>query len=285
MKIGHNELAIKLADHLKGANDRLIYCDMQLGPAGSPRPDVFTIRKSYAHPKPLAYEVKVSVSDFRSDITKGKWQSYLEFASGVHFVVPAGLISKADLPPGCGLITFNTETGAFHTAKAPTLQKVTMPETALMKLVIDGARRQHETYRSQHYSEYAARKKVSKKLGERVAAAVFDVEEVERAAESRRLVIQSKIDALQTDYERRKQFQDERLKRQEDQIEEQLLELKKTFGLPPDANWLLVRNKMQDVLAIVEKEPAIRDLQRQIERIRQAVDRPTVVDRATGSGL
>ena len=100
----HNDLAASLAGHLLG-DGRMVWCDMQLGPLPSPRPDVYTIDKSYRHPKPTAYEVKVSVADFRSDVTSGKWQVYRRFAGAVYFAVPAGLASPSDVPDGCGLYT------------------------------------------------------------------------------------------------------------------------------------------------------------------------------------
>ena len=63
----HDQLAEDLAAHLK-APDRMVWLNMQLGPRGSPRPDVYTIYKSYVRPQPTAYEVKISREDFRSDI-------------------------------------------------------------------------------------------------------------------------------------------------------------------------------------------------------------------------
>src|SRR6266571_2431143 len=93
----HDELAADLAGHLK-TPERMCWTDMQLGPAGSPRPDVYCIDKSFVSPFPTAYECKVSVPDFRSDVTSGKWSSYLKFAYRVFFAVPAGLVSKADVP-------------------------------------------------------------------------------------------------------------------------------------------------------------------------------------------
>lgn len=80
----HDELARSLADHLR-APDRMVWCDLQLGPSGSPRPDVYTIFKSYVRPHPVAYECKVSYADYRGDITSGKWQTYLKYACGVYF--------------------------------------------------------------------------------------------------------------------------------------------------------------------------------------------------------
>lgn len=72
----HDALASDLASHLAFTGGRVIFENMQLGPAGSPRPDVYTIPKVYSRFTPLAYEVKISVADFRSDVTSGKWQSY-----------------------------------------------------------------------------------------------------------------------------------------------------------------------------------------------------------------
>ena len=122
MKWGHDQLANDLAEHLAKQTDRIIWTDMQLGPSGSPRPDVYSIPKSYSGYKPIAYECKVSVSDFRSDITKGKWQSYLKYSSGVIFAVPKGLITKDDLPKGCGLIV-RSENG-WRMVKGPTLTPI-----------------------------------------------------------------------------------------------------------------------------------------------------------------
>lgn len=113
----HDDLAEDLADHLRGISDRMVWTNMQLGPSGSPRPDVYTLAKSFSRPRPMAYEIKVSLPDYRRDVTSGKWQSYLDYSSAVVFVVPAGLITKADLPAGCGLMTRSDK--GWRTAKAP----------------------------------------------------------------------------------------------------------------------------------------------------------------------
>lgn len=115
----HDDLARDLAMHVLSTK-RLVWCDMQLGPAGSPRPDVYALDKSFAHPRAITYECKVSVADFRADVTAGKWQSYLGFSSGVYFAAPAGLLKKEDVPNGCGLIVRGEE--GWRTLRAPTLQ-------------------------------------------------------------------------------------------------------------------------------------------------------------------
>lgn len=135
----HNDLMHDLAEHLRRNSDRMVWTDMQLGPAGSPRPDVFTVNKSYTQPRPLSYEIKISRADFRSDVTSGKWQKYLDYSAGVIFACPASLVSKPDIPAGCGLIVRSDQ--GWRVAKGPTLKIVTLPESAMLKLLIDGVDR------------------------------------------------------------------------------------------------------------------------------------------------
>lgn len=137
----HDELAHNLATHLI-ADDRMVWEDLPAGKAGSIRPDVYTIRKSYSNPSPISYEIKVSVSDFRSDVTSGKWKGYLEFSDGVVFAVPKGLITRKDLPLGCGLITFNGQ--FWNTVKRPTLHNSELNSELLLKLLISGKERQSQ---------------------------------------------------------------------------------------------------------------------------------------------
>ena len=170
----HDDLAADLAGYLS-SQDTMIWTDMQLGPSGSPRPDVYTIRKSYSKPLPLAFECKISRSDLRSDTTSGKWQSYLKYASGVVFAVPDGLCTVADIPDGAGLILRKAKEWRY--ARRPTLAKVTPPFDACMKLLIDGV---HRTYRTPTptprrlalWEEQAA---VRKKFGKEVADCARDI--------------------------------------------------------------------------------------------------------------
>lgn len=181
----HNELAISLAAHLR-TELRMTWCDLQLGPSASPRPDVYTINRSYSSPQPIAYEVKVSRADMRADLVEGKWQKYLRFASGVFFACEGDLITKADLPDHCGLMVYRT---SWRTAKRAVLNPVTIPQDAFMKLLIDGIQREGPVFRRNHQAGYRAETKIAAKFGERVAAAVMDVAAVEYEAEQSRATI------------------------------------------------------------------------------------------------
>jgi hypothetical protein len=170
-KWGHDELANDLAASLE-IPERMVWTDMQLGPSGSSRPDVFTMQKSYSRPLPKSYEIKVSISDFRSDITSGKWQKYLKFSACVIFAVPKGLITKDDVPIGCGLMT-RGENG-WRTIKKPTMQVVELPEHMMLKLLIDGIERARRP-KPAEWNQYVTYKKLKKLFSEDVNAAIKDL--------------------------------------------------------------------------------------------------------------
>ena len=170
----HDDLQNNLAAHLASTGDRIIWQDMQLGPTGSARPDVYTIGKSYTKFRPMAYEIKISTSDFRRDVTAGKWQKYLEYACGVIFAVPQGLIKKEDVPATCGLIV-RSESGWLN-IKGPTLTPVkTLPRDAWMKLVIDGINRQDAAAKIRVINEWKVEREIRQKYGEELANLLRDL--------------------------------------------------------------------------------------------------------------
>ncbi len=169
----HNSLQQDLFDHLSRP-ERMAWADMMMGPAGSVRPDIFTLNKSYSNPRPLSYEVKVSVSDFRSDVTSGKWMEYARFSAGVLFCTPKGLITKADLPDGCGLMVRSDK--VWRTVKGPTLSKTfTLDQDLMLKLIINGVdRARSHTETAEEWNVWRATAILKKQLGEDVAAYIKD---------------------------------------------------------------------------------------------------------------
>lgn len=172
MKLSHDELASSLARHLMQDN-RMVWEDIPVGCSGSIRPDVLTIEKSFANPNPISYEIKVSVSDFRSDVTSGKWMGYLDFSSAVVFAVPKGLITKNDLPNGCGLMTFNGE--FWNTVKRPTLSPSNLNNELLLKLLISGNERQTNKYqvKNRDFNEHEHHEKLRKKFGDDLRSKLY----------------------------------------------------------------------------------------------------------------
>lgn len=167
----HDELQEDLAAHLRGNTDRMVWTNTQLGPAGSPRPDVFTVDKSYARFACDAYEIKVSVSDLRRDVTSGKWQSYRKFAHRVWFAFERGLATLDNIPRECGVIV-RGESGTWRAARKPVSQVLdTLPRDAWLKLLIEAQPTDVFGHRKEprRANEWAVQQLAREKLGDRFA--------------------------------------------------------------------------------------------------------------------
>lgn len=173
-KWGHDELQEDLAAYLRGNTERMCWTNMQLGPVGSKRPDVYTLEKRYAAWNPTAYECKVSLSDFRTDVTAGKWQAYLQFATAVVFAAPAGLLTKDDVPAACGLILRDGRTWR-HARKPIHNPCANLPRETWMKMLIDGVQRTQAEQRREWGNLYQAEQALKKQVGDVVAAYMRDM--------------------------------------------------------------------------------------------------------------
>jgi len=244
---GHDELLADLAGYLAGA-DRMIWTDMQLGPSGSPRPDVYVLHRSYSHPKPLAFEIKVSKSDLRSDTTSGKWQSYLKYAGGVVFAVPDGLCTPADIPPSCGLIVRKAEVWRF--ARKPTIQPVSLSMDAVMKLVMDGVNRVYRgrAIEPRRANQFRHAEEVRRRYGDDVACAVKDL-----------VAARARISGLDRHHEQQEQYHRERVE-----------QIRKTALAEVDEVNAL-RTELADFLGLKDAH-SIYGLRRAFERLKASVD-------------
>ncbi|HDR9135954.1 TPA: hypothetical protein QDB11_000561 [Burkholderia vietnamiensis] len=275
MNWAHDDLAKDLAAHLRGASDRLVWTDMQLGPAGSPRPDVYTVPCSFARFQPVAYECKISVADFRRDVTAGKWTSYLRFAAGVIFAAPAGLLKKEDIPAGCGLIVRGPD--GWRSLKGPTLKNVdNLPRDAWIKLIIDGmawlADQSHEQLHAGLCNEWTLEKKLRARLGNIVADAVRD----QLHAESRLKTATERLESLAEEAERERRLILDRAKehaqRDAAQIDGARIELARVLGLPASAGAWEIASACKQAARRVSVDPEVKRLRQQLERIQVAIE-------------
>jgi DNA repair protein MmcB-like len=167
--VTHDELQESLAAHLRGATDRMVWTNTQLGPSGSARPDVFSVAKSYAKFSADAYEIKVSVPDLRSDVTSGKWQSYRQFAHRVWFAFPRGMAPFDLIPRECGVILWSD---GWRSARKPVAQVLdTLPRDAWLKLLIESHPSEAFGHRKEPRSanEWRAQDVARKLLGDKLA--------------------------------------------------------------------------------------------------------------------
>jgi hypothetical protein len=266
-KWGHDELATDLANHLRTTSDVMAWENMQLGPSGSPRPDVYAVKKSFSRFAPIAYEAKISIADFRRDVTAGKWQTYLQFASAVVFAAPAGLITKADIPNGCGLI-IRHESG-WKVAKGPTLGNLgNLPRDAWLKLLMDGIDRETTRARIQSRGEgsiwaadTALRKKLGDELGGLVRTAYLSADSLKTANEAAQRERDEIRQGTHAEVLREIQWRKDALDREAARINEAQLELARVLGLPPEASTAELAAAMRGAARRIEGD-------REVQRLR-----------------
>ncbi len=258
----HDELARDLAAHLR-SDKRMTWCDMQLGPSGSPRPDVFAIFKSYSNPCPTAYEVKVSKSDFRADVTAGKWQSYLQFAHGVYFACEGDLISKNDVPAHCGLIVLRT---GWRIAKKAVLSPSVLPQDACIKLLIDGVEREGPARRQHSFESYRAADLAAAKFGETVGRILRDTIAAERQLDG----VKYYIERLEADGRLRAE---QIRKEAADSVEPLRKEICEILGLPPDTGGWRLRGEVKKLREAQALHPAVEKLRILTVAIQSQLDR------------
>ena len=269
----HDELLVDLAGHLRSISDRMVWLDTGMGAAGSVRPDVWALSKSYAF-NALAYEIKVSVSDFRSDVTKGKWTEYLKYSTGVIFAVPAGMIKKEDVPSGCGLMTRGPD--GWKNVKGPTLQKQPkLSDEVWMKLLMDCHPRNTKNdyrlpVRSPH--DYVLReelnKRYGKELGEALArkdrAAMF-VDTQARNLEARHAELSGRLaDIQKQENELRARLSAETQRLVEDTWA--------ALGFPPGTSIHEGRMRLMQLRHRLDENLEIKFLRRSLENIKHALE-------------
>ena len=90
---------------------------------GTQRLDYLAILCSWAHPRIIGYEVKVSRSDFLRD---QKWMSYLKMCNELIFVTGPGVItSPSEIPEACGWQEMSKNGVRLLTKKKAPYSKVT----------------------------------------------------------------------------------------------------------------------------------------------------------------
>lgn len=122
MSADHGELKLDLRD-ARRSNGEIAVCELsvqQWGMGGWV--DVVSMKPSWSTPNPTAYEVKATRSDFQRDVQRGKYRNYLPYFCRFYFATPSGLVSKDEVPEGCGLIV-RGENG-WHGVVGPRVREV-----------------------------------------------------------------------------------------------------------------------------------------------------------------
>lgn len=96
--------------------------------------DAIAVKKSWTQPCVTIYEIKISRSDFLSDI---KWPAYKKYCNRLYFVCPKGLITPDEISDGVGLIYYNPENQALHTTKKALYQDNPLPTNVFYYILIN----------------------------------------------------------------------------------------------------------------------------------------------------
>jgi hypothetical protein len=102
------------------------------------RPDVFSILPSLQmkYANPCVHEIKISRSDFLSDMAKPeKYQAYQLMSEATYYVAPEGIIEKEELPAGLGLI-IETKENQFKLIKKAKKRKMELQPHHYLNMII-----------------------------------------------------------------------------------------------------------------------------------------------------
>ncbi|WP_010545234.1 hypothetical protein [Sphingomonas elodea] len=267
----HDELAADLAQHLR-SDQRMVWTDMQLGPSGSPRPDVYTIERSYSRPMPTAYECKISRSDLRSDTTSGKWQKYLAYAGAVVFAVPDGLCTVSDIPAGCGLIV--RKANVWRHVRKATRQSVTLPMDACMKLLIDGVSRTEMVRAAQprRVDLWREHEAVRQRFGEAVSQAARDLAKVRAATVDHQAMINEAYARVDREAATRRTYLMDQAKKEVAEFNQARAELCEILDVNVDASIYEVRRQIVAMRARCDADARVEAIERQLRSARMAVE-------------
>lgn len=128
----HDDLQHDLATTRRAAGDIAVE-KLGIGSfASGGQIDVFAIKPSHTRTTLTAYEVKVSRSDFLSDMRAEKFRRYLAFCGRLYFATPAGMVDKKEVPEGMGLCVRGPN--GWHTVMAPRVRTVKPEDQAVIVL-------------------------------------------------------------------------------------------------------------------------------------------------------
>ncbi|WP_199925743.1 MmcB family DNA repair protein [Paenibacillus bouchesdurhonensis] len=132
--------------------------------------DALAMKKSWANPCLMGYEVKVSRGDFLQD---QKWPGYMAYCNRFSFVCPKGLIAKDELPPEVGLIYYYPDTGALRTERAAKHRLTEIPPDIYKYMLMSRTESDSHPFfssRREMFEAYLEEKKTCRALGRNVGS-------------------------------------------------------------------------------------------------------------------
>ncbi len=268
----HDDLARDLAEHLIHRTGRRAFLDMQLGPAGSPRPDVFTICHSYQSPEPISYECKVTRSDLMRDTASGKWTKYLKFSTGVVFAIPKGLANKDEIPRAAGLIVRSEN--VWRMARRPIFNPVVIPQFALFKIAFDSSRAEVGREPSPRTAEpWFVARKLRDDLGSEIAEILKDTVAARDRIEDLKSYAKKLSERAEADRLAHQKFQWRQQEAEKANISADREALARLLGLDPQARMNEISSAMRRVRERIGEGGEVKHLRAVLDDIGGALNR------------
>jgi len=138
------------------------------------RLDAWAMVRSWAHPRTVAYEIKMSRADWKRD---DKWTDYLQYCNELYFVIPdKSVILPTELPPEAGLFVASTHMSKLYMLKKAAYRQVTIPEKfyryVLMSRVVVSDSELADDGRAEYFRAWLKRKREWNDLGTAVSSKV-----------------------------------------------------------------------------------------------------------------
>ena len=151
---------------------------------GMQRLDAWAMKKSWAHPLTVGYEIKVARSDFLSD---NKWRGYLPYCNEFVFVAPPGVIDVGEIPEEAGLLVSSVQATRLYTKKKAPYRAVEIPDSLYRYVLFSRVRvtrewQDTEGGAAEFWQRWLSDKRELEGLGHRVSRALSSrmSEEIDR---------------------------------------------------------------------------------------------------------
>ena len=178
------------------------------GPSGvgGMRMDAWAMKKSWAHPLTVGYEIKVDRGDFLHDI---KWHGYLPCCNEFYFVCPGPeVIQVSEIGPEAGLIYVTSTGNRLITKKRAPYRNITVPEDFYRYILMCRVKIQRahlyfpdneEETALAFWKDWLANKTEQHIIGHRVSKRLAQLYEEKVEQQQRRSnELQNKLDKLET---------------------------------------------------------------------------------------
>lgn len=178
------------------------------------RLDAWAMRRSWAHPTTYGYEIKVSRGDWLHD---EKWTAYLPLCRQFYLACAPGVIDKAEVPPGVGLLEASAKGNRLWMRRRAVERDVPLDEALVRYILMCRVEVQqpHAANSLGYWRDWMTRRREGKAVGMYVAQALR--EEWEKATAEVRA-------------------ENSRLSNENASLEN-IREIAERWGLPIDGSW------------------------------------------------